>query len=77
MCMTQSTHAAVKFEGYDMSKTSGTLDKKQALVGSVVKVARRQPGHKKFKIHGDNIKRLKPAPSKLNQAWVGDVTYLK
>lgn len=71
-------HAALQTEGYDIGKKRvERLMKEQALVGRVVKVTRRQPGYKKFKVQGDNIKRLEPAPNKLNQVWVGDVTYLK
>lgn len=47
------------------------------LVGRVVLVTRRQPGLKRFKAAGDNLLRLEPSPTKLNQVWVADVTYLK
>jgi len=40
--------------------------KEQALIGRVVKVTRRQPGCKRFKAHGHNIKRLEPASTKLS-----------
>ena len=71
-------HAALQTEGYDIGKKRvERLMKEQALVGRVAKVTRRQPGYKKFKVQGNNIKRLEPAPSKLNEVWVGDVTYLK
>lgn len=68
----------MKAEGYQVGKKRvARLMRDQSLVGRVVKVTRRQPGYKRFKVHGENIKRLEPNPIKLNQVWVGDVTYLK
>jgi len=71
-------HVTLQAEGYSIGrKRVERLMKEQALVGRVVKITRRQPDCKRFKAHGHNIKRLEPAPTKLNQAWVGNVTYLK
>jgi len=71
-------HEALKAEGYAIGKKRvERLMREQSLMGRVVKVTRRQPGYKKFKVSGDNIKRLEPTPIKLNQIWVADVTYLK
>ena len=47
------------------------------VVGRLVMVTRRQPGLKRFKADGENLKRNEAAPNKPNQVWVGDVTYLK
>ena len=49
----------------------------ESLEGRVVLVTRRQPGLKRFKASGDNLRRKEPVPTKINQVWVGDVTYLK
>jgi transposase InsO family protein len=47
------------------------------LTGRVVRVTRRQPGLQRFYQATDNLRRLHPKPSCINQQWVGDVTYLK
>jgi transposase InsO family protein len=49
----------------------------QNLQGRVVKVTRRQPGLKRFKARGENLRLNQLEPSKVNQVWVSDVTYLK
>jgi transposase InsO family protein len=53
------------------------LMRDHGLTGRVVRVTRRQPGLKRFKAAGENLRRLEPSPNKLNQVWVADVTYLK
>lgn len=71
-------HEALKAEGYCIGrKRVERLMREQSLVGRVVTVTRRQPGYKRFKIYGENIKRLEAKPGKPNQVWAGDVTYLK
>lgn len=45
--------------------------------GRVVKVTRRQPGYKRFKAEGENLRLHAPEVTGLNQQWVADVTYLK
>lgn len=47
------------------------------LKGRVVKVTRRQPGLKRFRAQGENLLMQIGKPTATNQAWVGDVTYLK
>jgi transposase InsO family protein len=47
------------------------------LQGRVVKVTRRQPGYKRFKAEGENLRQHAPQITGLNQQWVADVTYLK
>jgi putative transposase len=49
----------------------------QGIQGRVVKVTRRQPGLKRFKAAGDNLRLHAPEVTGLNQQWVADVTYLK
>lgn len=71
-------HEALKAEGYRIGKKRvERLMREQSLVGRVVTVTRRQPGYKRFKVYGDNIKRQEPSPTRPNQVWAGDVTYLK
>ena len=47
------------------------------LAGRVMQVTRRQPGLKRFKASGKNLRRAEAHPQKINQVWVADVTYLK
>jgi transposase InsO family protein len=47
------------------------------LEGRVVRVTRRQPGLKRFKEAGENLRLDAPEVDGLNQQWVADVTYLK
>lgn len=47
------------------------------LQGRVVKVTRRAPGVHRFYQATDNLRLHRPAPTEVNQQWVGDVTYLK
>jgi putative transposase len=47
------------------------------LRGRVVRVTRRQPGLQRFYQATDNLRRGEPKPTRINQQWVGDVTYLK
>ncbi len=71
-------HKALKAEGYSVGrKRVERLMRQHSLVGRVVKVTRRVPGLKRFKASGENLRRSEPSATKLNQVWVGDVTYLK
>jgi len=71
-------HEALKKEGCNVGKKRvERLMRRHSLVGRVVKVTRRIPGLKQFKAKGENLRRLAPSASQLNQVWVGDVTYLK
>ncbi len=45
--------------------------------GRVVAVTRRQPGLKRFKNAGENLRLDAPPVRRPNQQWVADVTYLK
>jgi transposase InsO family protein len=45
--------------------------------GRVVKVTRRQPGLKRFKQRGENLRLDIPEPDNVNQTWVADITYIK
>lgn len=45
--------------------------------GRVVRVTRRQPGLKRFKINGENRRLGLEEATAINQVWVADVTYLK
>ncbi len=47
------------------------------LQGRVVKVTRRQPGLKRFKIRGENRRLELEEATAVNQVWVADITYLK
>jgi len=53
------------------------LMREAGLRARVVRVTRRQPGLKRFKAKGDNLRLDMEAPTATNQVWVGDVTYLK
>lgn len=53
------------------------LMREEGLQGRVVQVTRRQPGRKEFNKKGENLILKLAAPTKVNQIWVGDVTYLK
>lgn len=45
--------------------------------GRVVTVTRRQPGLKRFKEAGENLRLEAPTVTEPNQQWVADITYLK
>ncbi len=47
------------------------------LQGRVVRVTRRAPGVQRFFEATPNLRQNQPAPSRPEQQWVGDVTYLK
>ena len=49
----------------------------QNLQGRVVQVTRRQPGLKRFKARGSNLRLYQPGPTTINQVWVSDITYIK
>lgn len=71
-------HQALKKEGYNVGKKRvERLMRRHSLIGRVVKVTRRIPGLKRFQANGENLRRSAPSTTKLNQVWVGDVTYLK
>jgi transposase InsO family protein len=71
-------HRALKEKGYDVGKKRvERLMREDGIVGRVVQVTRRQPGLKRFKAAGDNLRLIDSAPTDINQVWVADVTYLK
>ena len=49
----------------------------QGLQGRVVQVTRRQPGLKRFIERGENLRLKQPGPTRVNQVWVSDITYIK
>jgi putative transposase len=53
------------------------LMKKAGIKGRVVKVTRRVPGVQRFYERHDNLRLGKSLPSKINEQWVGDVTFLR
>jgi len=70
-------HEALKQYGYAIGKKRvERLMREYSLKGRVVKVTRRQPGIKRFRAYGDNLRLLEPAPTQLNELWVADITYL-
>lgn len=71
-------HRTLKDKGYSIGKKRvERLMRDKGLVGRVVRVTRRQPGLRRFKAAGENLWRLEPSPTQLNQVWVADITYLK
>lgn len=71
-------HAALKKQGVAVGKKRvERLMQAQRLQGRVVKVTRRQPGLRRFKERGDNLRLNNPAPSNINRVWVADITYIK
>lgn len=71
-------HAALKKQGVLVGKKRvERLMQAQNLQGRVVQVTRRQPGLKRFKARGSNLRLGQPSPTKINQVWVSDITYIK
>lgn len=71
-------YKALKEKGYHVGKKRvERLMREEGLVGRVMQVTRRQPGLKRFKAAGENLRLNEPAPTGINQVWVADVTYLK
>ena len=71
-------YQALKQQGIGVSrKRVERLMREAGLRGRVVRVTRRQPGLKRFKSKGENLLLTLAAPTRINQVWVGDVTYLK
>jgi len=70
--------AALKKKGVSCSeKLVARLMSQASLTGRVVKVTRRAPGVQRFYERHENLRLGKPAPSAINQQWVGDVTFLR
>lgn len=71
-------HQTLQSQGVQVGrKRVERLMRDAGLKGRVVRVTRRQPGLKRFKAKGVNLLKKLGAPTKINQVWVGDVTYLK
>ena len=71
-------HQALKKQGWCVGKRRvERLMRRLNLQGRVVRVTRRQPGLKRFKQRGENVRLHSPEPSKINQTWVADITYIK
>lgn len=71
-------HKALKRQGISIGKKRvERLMQSQGLQGRVVKVTRRQPGLKRFKERGDNLRLNQPEANRINQIWVSDITYIK
>jgi putative transposase len=71
-------HQVLKKQGESVGKKRiERLMQAQGLKGRVVRVTRRQPGLKRFKADGENLRLNTPAASGPGQVWVADVTYLK
>lgn len=71
-------HAALQNQGIFVGrKRVERLMREASLKGRVVQVTRRQPGLKRFREQGENLLIQIGKPTASNQAWVGDVTYLK
>ena len=71
-------YQALKKEGVRVSeKRIERLMRDLGIQGRVMSVTRRQPGLKRFKAAGENLRLDAPEVTGLNQQWVADVTYLK
>ncbi|MCW8901024.1 MAG: IS3 family transposase [Gammaproteobacteria bacterium] len=71
-------HQALKKQGVDVGKKRvERLMQAQRLQGRVVKVTRRQPGLRRFKERGENLRLNIPEPTNINRVWVADITYIK
>jgi len=71
-------HQALKKQGVAVGKKRvERLMRALKLQGRVVKVTRRQPGLKRFKQRGENLRLDSPEPDAINQMWVADITYIK
>jgi len=68
----------LKKQGYMIGrKRIERLMRDMGIVGRVVKVTRRAPGLRRFLASGENLRHAKDGPTKINQIWVADITYLK
>lgn len=71
-------HEALKKQGIAIGKKRvERLMQAQRLQGRVVQVTRRQPGLKRFKARGNNLRLNQAEPTDINQVWVSDITYIK
>jgi putative transposase len=71
-------YKALRQQGIRVSrKRVERLMREAGLRARVVRVTRRQPGLKRFKAKGENLWQTMDKPTRINQVWVADVTYLK
>lgn len=71
-------HAALRQQGERVNhKRVERLMRDMGLVGKVSRLYRSKPLAKNPCITVENLKRLQPSPTSINQQWAGDVTYLK
>jgi len=71
-------HQALKRQGIAVGKKRvERLMQAQGLRGRVFNVTKRMPNYKGYIKRGDNLRLHQPEPTKINQVWVSDITYLK
>ena len=71
-------HQALKKQGIAVGKKRiERLMRAQGLRGRVMKVTKRMPNYKGFIARGENRRLNQPEPTKINQVWVSDITYIK
>ena len=71
-------HKALKQRGICIGKKRvERIMQEQGLQGRVVRVTRRQPGLRRFRERGENLRLDQPAPQQPDQVWVLDITYIK
>lgn len=71
-------HQALKRQGIAVGKKRvERLMQAQGLRGRVFNVTKRMPNYKGYLKRGDNLRLEQPEPTKINQVWVSDITYLK
>lgn len=71
-------HQALKKQGIDVGKKRvERLMQAQGLRGRVFNVTKRMPNYKGYIKRGDNLRLHQPEPTKINQVWVSDITYIK
>ena len=71
-------HQALRKQGVAVGKKRvERLMQAQGLQGRVYKVTKRFPNYKGYLKRGDNLRLNQPSPTKINQVWVADLTYIK
>jgi len=71
-------HEALKQRGiYVGKKRVERIMQAADLQGRVVQVTRRQPGLRRFRERGENLRLDQPQPTQANRVWVSDITYIK
>ena len=71
-------HQALKRQGIAVGKKRiERLMRAQGLRGRVFRVTKRMPNYKGYIARGENLRLHQPEPTKINQVWVSDLTYIK